>query len=149
MYIDMRTVIKNEIYFFGTTIYKRDIMIVNANLIKMSQVALEFLHKCKTSFYVVILFILLLVNGKTYSQDSAPPDSKLRNKDSTGKKLDFNETDFGFTTARIGMAFMNDWAWYSQDAKGKQQLDSMNAELENQSKVRDVRIFFSGKIKPV
>src|SRR5687767_2452568 len=97
--------------------------------------------------FFVFLLALLLKSGNLYSQDQAPPDSKLRNKDSTGKKLDFNETDFGFTTARIGMAFMNDWAWYSQDAKGKVQLDSMNEVLEDQTKVRDVRIFFSGKIK--
>ena len=97
----------------------------------------------------IILFTGALLAAVFYSfgQDQAPPDSPLRNKDTTGKKLDFNETDFGFTTARIGMAFMNDWVWYSQDAEGKAQLDSANVELKNQSKVRDVRIFFSGKIK--
>ena len=98
-------------------------------------------------FAFVFLLILLVKGSDIYSQDQAPPDTKLRNKDTTGRKLDFNETDFGFTTARIGMAFMNDWAWYSQDTEGKQQLDSMDGELENQSKVRDVRVFFSGKIR--
>jgi phosphate-selective porin OprO and OprP len=91
--------------------------------------------------------VLLIISEDLYGQDAPPPDSKQRNLDSTGKPRDFNETDFGFTTARIGMAFMNDWAWYSQDAKGKQQLDTMEAKLENQSKIRDVRVFFSGKIK--
>lgn len=103
--------------------------------------------KASQSFAFVFLLGLLLTSATIYSQDQAPPDTNLRNKDTTGKKLDFNETDFGFTTARIGMAFMNDWVAYSQDAEGKQQLDSMAADLENQSKVRDVRIFFSGKIK--
>lgn len=97
--------------------------------------------------WLFITTVFILFGSHTYSQDSAPSDSKLRNADTTGKKLDFNEADFGFTTARIGVAFMNDWAWYSQDEEGKAQMDSANVGLHNQSKVRDVRIFFSGKIK--
>jgi phosphate-selective porin OprO and OprP len=93
------------------------------------------------------ILALLIISEELYGQDSAPSDTKLRNNDTTGKKLDFNETDFGFTTARIGMAFMTDWAWYSQDAKSKAQTDTGKLALENQSKIRDVRIFFSGKIK--
>lgn len=102
----------------------------------------------KFFFWKSFLFLsVLILPTLSYGQDQPPPDSPLRNADTTGKKLDFNEADFGFTTARIGMAFMNDWAWYSQDEKGKAQMDSANVELKDQDKVRDVRIFFSGKIK--
>src|SRR5689334_23052924 len=94
-----------------------------------------------------LLLSALILPALSYGQDQPPSDSPLRYKDSTQQKLDFNEADFGFTTARIGMAFMNDWAWYSQDEKAKAQMDSANVELKDQSKVRDVRIFFSGKIK--
>lgn len=96
---------------------------------------------------IVLLTGALTAAFQSFCQDQAPPDSPLRNRDTTGVKRDFNEADFGFTTARIGMAFMNDWAWYSQDAGSKAQLDSADVELKNQTKVRDVRIFFSGKIK--
>ncbi|HEY6171579.1 MAG TPA: porin [Candidatus Kapabacteria bacterium] len=62
------------------------------------------------------------------------------------RKLAFNEADFGFTTARVGMAFMNDWAWYSQDEPGKAQMDSAGVELKDVSQVRDVRFLLNGKI---
>ncbi|HKO80167.1 MAG TPA: porin [Chitinophagaceae bacterium] len=103
--------------------------------------------KLRFDNFFFVLVMLLSLTFDVSGQDSAPSDSGLRNRDKTGKKLDFNETDFGFTTARVGAAFMNDWAWYSQDAKGKAQLDSANVELKDQSKWRDARIFFSGKIK--
>lgn len=101
----------------------------------------------KILFFFSFILISLISSTAGYSQDAPPPDDKMRNLDATGKPLDFNEADFGFTTARVGMAFMNDWAWYSQDEKGKEQLDSAGVALDNQSKVRDVRIFFSGKPK--
>jgi phosphate-selective porin OprO/OprP len=63
------------------------------------------------------------------------------------KPLDFNEVDWGFTTARLGMAVINDWAWYSQDTKGKAQMDSANIVLPDyDAAIRDVRFFGSGKI---
>lgn len=62
------------------------------------------------------------------------------------KKLDFNEVDWGFTTARLGLAIMNDWAWYSQDVTGKSQMDSANVVLKDSIAFRDVRFFASGKI---
>jgi len=117
------------------------------NLMKKRQMKKTLQYSLHAIPTWVLLLTMLLIQLPAFTQDQAPPDSKLRSKDTTGKKLDFNETDFGFTTARIGMAFMNDWAAYSQDAKGKQQLDSMGGNLESQSKVRDVRVFFSGRIK--
>lgn len=79
--------------------------------------------------------------------NAEPIDEKPTAVDSTPeKKLDFNEADFGFTTARIGMAVMNDWAWYSQDDIGKAQMDSAGVVLQNMSMVRDARFLLNGKI---
>lgn len=89
----------------------------------------------------IILFIVLVsMVRSSWAQEAASADSIPE------RKLDFNEADFGFTTARAGMALMTDWAWYSQDAIGKAQMDSAGVSLENMSMFRDARFLFNGKI---
>jgi len=55
--------------------------------------------------------------------------------------------DLGFTTLKIGGGYLVDYSAYSQDKKGKDQLDSAHLELKAGFKVRDSRIALSGKFK--
>ena len=54
----------------------------------------------------------------------------------------YNHWDFGFTTFRIGYGFLVDFATYSQDNAGKQQISP-----EPDVGLRDFRLLFKGKFK--
>jgi phosphate-selective porin OprO and OprP len=85
-----------------------------------------------------------VVVHKTYPGEMILPVDSMPEK-----KRDWNEADFGFTTARIGFAAIHDLAWYSQDDISKQQMDSAGQTLvttEVVSKFRDFRFFASGHL---
>jgi phosphate-selective porin OprO/OprP len=66
--------------------------------------------------------------------------------DSTSKKKkSWNTFNLGFTTFKIGVAFLYEYAGFSQDDVGKRQMDSAKVKLESGFDVRDTRLFFSGK----
>jgi phosphate-selective porin OprO/OprP len=100
---------------------------------------------------------LIIASGNVTAQEEKKPlpDSTkgevfiVPEKDSTSDKKkdhDWNEVDFGFTTARLGVALMHDLATYSQDATGKAQMDSANVSLDAASKFRDFRFLASGQL---
>ena len=80
---------------------------------------------------------MLYSQDSKVSTDSVPADTK---------GADWNEFDLGFTTARLGMAFIHEYAAYDQDAEGQAQMDSIGAQLENQFDWRDVRFFANGRL---
>jgi len=51
-----------------------------------------------------------------------------------------------WSSFRIGMGFLYEYAGFSQDADAVRQMDSAGVELKNQFKVRDFRIFASGQL---
>src|SRR5690606_30144938 len=51
-----------------------------------------------------------------------------------------------WSSLRIGMGFLYEYAGFSQDADAVRQMDSAGVELKNQFKVRDFRIFASGQL---
>jgi phosphate-selective porin OprO/OprP len=96
--------------------------------------------------------IIYLMPVGAYSQDTLTSGSSvtttttrtIKMKDAPKKKLDWNEFDLGFTTFRLGVAGIMDYAAYIQDATAKAQMDSANIEIKNQWKARDFRFFFAG-----
>ena len=104
-------------------------------------------HISKIFFFFSFVLFVFFGSTPVYSQEVPDPDFDKPTEQSIEQPpKKFNEADFGFTTARIGTAFINDWAWYSQDENGSAQMDSANVALDNQSKVRDFRVFASGKL---
>jgi len=63
------------------------------------------------------------------------------------KPLEWNEFDLGFTTLKFGAGFLYEYAGFSQNEEGKEQMDSLNLVLENKFKTRDLRFLVSGQIK--
>lgn len=51
-----------------------------------------------------------------------------------------------WSSFRVGMGFLYEYAAFSQDAVARQQLDSIGSPLENQLKVRDFRIMANGQL---
>ncbi len=51
-----------------------------------------------------------------------------------------------YSSFRIGMGFLYEFAGFSQDEAGRRQMDSAGVVLENQFKVRDFRVFASGQL---
>lgn len=51
-----------------------------------------------------------------------------------------------WSSLRVGMGFLYEYAAFSQDQKAKIQMDSAGLVLENQFKVRDFRFFASGQL---
>lgn len=64
----------------------------------------------------------------------------------TVKQKPFNQFDLGFTAFKIGIAFLYEYAWYSQDDIGKRQMDSPKATLNSGDDIRDIRFLLSGKL---
>ncbi|EMS32631.1 porin outer membrane protein [Mariniradius saccharolyticus AK6] len=52
-----------------------------------------------------------------------------------------------FSSLRVGMGFLYEFAGYSQDAAAMQQMDSAGLSLENQFKPRDFRILVNGQLR--
>ena len=57
-----------------------------------------------------------------------------------------NQFDLGFTTLKIGMGFLYEFAGYAQNQEGKQQSDSGAYQLEPTFRTRDFRVLVSGKL---
>ena len=51
-----------------------------------------------------------------------------------------------WSSFRIGVGFLYEYAGFSQDEDARRQMDSAGVELKNQFKVRDFRIFASGQL---
>ncbi len=62
------------------------------------------------------------------------------------KNKTWNEFDLGFTTLKLGMGFLYEYAGFSQDAAAKQQLDLSNSTLTNLFQVRDFRLLVAGQL---
>jgi phosphate-selective porin OprO/OprP len=65
----------------------------------------------------------------------------------TGKatNLPENEVNTPWSTFKIGMGYIGDYATFTEDDKFKQQMDSAKLDLESQFKTRDFRVLVSGK----
>jgi len=61
------------------------------------------------------------------------------------KKKSWNTFNLGFTTLRIGVGFLVDYAAYAQDVEGKAQMDSAKISPKAGFKIRDSRISIGGK----
>jgi phosphate-selective porin OprO/OprP len=59
----------------------------------------------------------------------------------------WNLFDGPLTTLKIGGGFLYEFAGYSQDEAGRQQMDSADIDLEPAFKLRDFRITMSGRLK--
>src|SRR4051812_17083206 len=62
------------------------------------------------------------------------------------KAKDWNEFDWGFTTARFGFAMIYEYATYKQDQDGRNQMAVAGVTLKPQWKFRDFRFFASGRL---
>ncbi len=103
----------------------------------------------------LMMGIILTVSYTSFSQEKTKtiPDGTegevLVVKDTVAgikPKKSWNEFNLGFTTLKIGGGFLVDYAAYSQDAEGKNQMDSAKVALKSGFKVRDSRIAISGKL---
>src|SRR3954469_13438502 len=63
------------------------------------------------------------------------------------RKKTWNEFYFRYTTLRIGVGMLYEFAAYAQDDNSKKQMDSLGTPLDPLFKVRDFRILVSGNIK--
>src|SRR5882672_9539909 len=64
---------------------------------------------------------------------------------SVGKtKKSWNTFNLGFTTFKIGGAFLYEYAGFSQDETAKEQMDSARVDLKSAFDVRDFRVLLSG-----
>ncbi len=108
--------------------------------------------------YSLLILILLLFHGQSFCQikPGVIPDGtqgetmKIRETDTVPDRLSFenwNQFDGPLTTLKIGGGFLYEFAGYSQDEAGKQQMDSADVDLEPDFKVRDFRITMSGRLK--
>jgi phosphate-selective porin OprO and OprP len=120
----------------------------------MIQTRSEYSH----FFSSVLIFIALCQPGEAFCQDTSKyiPDGtqgelmKDPNPDTLrfGQRFkDWNEFDGPLTTLRIGGGFLYEYATFSQDEKGKAQMDSAHIDLNPGVKVRDFRVTLSGKFK--
>ena len=91
-----------------------------------------------------------LVGSAAGAQDILPetivPPEKAETPEQPPRKKAFNEFDLGFTTIRMGAAFIHEYAAYSQDDAGKAQMDAAGVELTDQHKFRDFRYFANGRL---
>jgi phosphate-selective porin OprO/OprP len=61
------------------------------------------------------------------------------------KNLPPNEKNTPFSTFKIGMGYIGDYAAYTQDANFKKQMDSAGLEVKSMFKTRDFRVLGSGQ----
>lgn len=102
----------------------------------------------------------MLVVGLTTAQAQAPkktvPDGTdgttltVPERDSTtgkNKNMPPNEVATPFSTFKLGMGFLPEYAGYVQDDVFKQQMDSAGLEVKSQYATRDFRALVSGKFR--
>ena len=109
-----------------------------------------------TRIFILLSGFLLFVSSLSYGQqeEKVVPDgtegevhiiTETDSLSSKKKTTQWNEFDFGFTTFKLGVGFLYDFATHSQDDIGKQQADSANIVLEPTFKTRDFRFIASGR----
>jgi phosphate-selective porin OprO/OprP len=113
-------------------------------------------HRPSSRLLTLILAVLFFVSGAAHAQKTsqvAIPDGTmgeyLEPIDSLEKKRfpkNINIFTGRWSSFRIGMGFLYEYAGFSQNQEGKQQMDSAGVVLENQFKVRDFRVFASGQL---
>ena len=99
--------------------------------------------------------LLMIAPSELFCQDSTEviPDGTQGETMEIGKVDtvltlgNWYEFDGPLSTLKIGGGFLYEFAGYSQDAVGKQQMDSANVVLKSAFKVRDFRITMSGRVK--
>lgn len=97
--------------------------------------------------WLVILF-LCLSPRPLYSQTDTVPDGT---EGETIVKIDapkkpWNELDFGFTTFKFGAGLLYEYGAFSQDEEAKEQAEIGKYQVEDQFKLRDFRVLFSGQL---
>lgn len=103
-----------------------------------------------------LLAVSFLFAGFLFAQDTAKikpiPDGTmgetLEPADSIEKKKfpkNLNLFNGRFSSLRIGVGFLPEYAAFKQDANAKKQMDSAGVTVEDQWKVRDFRVFASGQ----
>ncbi|OOG76551.1 OprO/OprP family phosphate-selective porin [Algoriphagus sp. A40] len=103
-----------------------------------------------------LILAVFFYSDFAFSQDTTKvviPDGtmgeELESRDSLEKKKfpkNINIFTGRWSSFRIGLGFLYEYAGFSQDREGQQQMDSAGVVLENQFKVRDFRIFASGQL---
>ena len=106
---------------------------------------------------MALLLMAMLTPPQSYCQEEKKiPDGteglyfKKHVYDSTtglAKNLDDNEFDGKFSSFKIGMGLIYDFATYIQDDEFKQQMDSAGFDLGPTFKLRDFRVLGSGQLK--
>ena len=100
--------------------------------------------------------VLMIFSSHLYAQvpaDKVPDGTEgelltVPKVDSTTGKttnLEKNEVNAKFSTFKIGMGYIGDYAAYSMDDVFKKQMDSANLEVKDMFKTRDFRVLGSGK----
>jgi phosphate-selective porin OprO and OprP len=101
------------------------------------------------SFCAWLTFLFLCLSpSELYSQTDTVPDGTEGETlvAREAPKKPWNEFDFGFTTFRPGMGFNYDYGAFDQDEEAKEQAELGNYEVEDQFKMRDFRVLFSGQL---
>src|SRR5262245_7205692 len=93
------------------------------------------------------LILFFLSPGELYSQTDTVPDGTegetIVNIDAPKKP--WNELDFGFTTFKFGAGLLYEYGAFDQDAEAKEQAEIGDYTVENNAKLRDFRVLFSGQ----
>ena len=103
----------------------------------------------------LLVMVFLLLSGLSYGQkpDKPVPDGTdgqiftIRPEDSLAKRLPANEFDGSYSTLKIGLGYIHDYATFSQSEVFKQQMDSAGLKFDPMFLIRDFRIIASGRFK--
>ena len=102
-------------------------------------------------FVALVAFFLCLMPGLLYSQeqetDTVPDGTEgetLVKKDAP--KRPWNEFDLRFTTFKFGAGLLYEYGGFKQDEESKQQAELGGYVVEDDHKLRDFRILFSGQL---
>jgi phosphate-selective porin OprO/OprP len=102
---------------------------------------------------VMVVFLFATLNSFGQDDKKTVPDGTdgstlvVPEVDSTGKATNLppNAVNTPFSTFKIGLGYIGEYATYSADDVFKQQMDSANLKLESMFKTRDFRVLVSGK----
>src|SRR5262245_11492758 len=105
---------------------------------------------------LITVAVLMILSSLLYAQipqDKVPDGTEgdlltvPKIDSTTGKATNLNENEVNakFSTFKIGMGYIGDYAAYVMDDNFKKQMDSANLEVKDQFKTRDGRILGSGK----
>jgi phosphate-selective porin OprO/OprP len=122
------------------------------------KIFISFLNAGSNKFLLKLIFVagflLLSLNSFCQEEKKTIPDGTDGSTldvpqvdSSTGKATNLapNEVNAPFSTFKLGLGYIGEYATYSADAAFKQQMDSANLELESKFKTRDFRVLVSGK----